>query len=280
MTDDRIRTPVDSTNPGQFFACCGLFELADRLWRGPEAWFADGSFLLRSEHGGGNSLAELLRTFKEAQTAAPSDAGVAGDPDSDNRDDDKAEPMELGAPFALRLDWWADKSLKSWAGSMNARRIFTAMTQAIDEMSDAPFDDCRVVYENAAPATGRSGKRRQGKLTKCEPFYFDARRGACAKAIDTGFMPNKIDMTTAACPAVEALCLVGLQRFRPLPTDRPRVFDYWTWSTPLPTTLAAVAACGLLPGAAGARYRFENAFRTDQRKHKGFMPAAQIGGSP
>ena len=83
--------------------------------------------------------------------------------------------------------------------------------------------------------------------------------------------------TTAACPAVEALCLVGLQRFRPLPADRPRVFDYWAWLMPLPLLLAPAAACGLLPGATSARYRFENAFRTDQRKHKGYMPATQIG---
>ncbi len=29
-----IAIPVDLTNPGQFFACCGLLELADRLWHG------------------------------------------------------------------------------------------------------------------------------------------------------------------------------------------------------------------------------------------------------
>lgn len=29
-----ITVPVDVTNPGQFFACCGLLELADRLWPG------------------------------------------------------------------------------------------------------------------------------------------------------------------------------------------------------------------------------------------------------
>jgi CRISPR-associated protein Csx14 len=31
-----IRIPVDLTNPGQFFACCGLLELADRLWPGAD----------------------------------------------------------------------------------------------------------------------------------------------------------------------------------------------------------------------------------------------------
>ena len=27
-----IRISVDLSNPGQFFACCGLFELANRMW--------------------------------------------------------------------------------------------------------------------------------------------------------------------------------------------------------------------------------------------------------
>ena len=35
-----IMVAVDPTNPGQFFACCGLLELADRLWPGAEGWFA------------------------------------------------------------------------------------------------------------------------------------------------------------------------------------------------------------------------------------------------
>ena len=32
-----IQLNVDPTNPGQFFACCGLLELADRLRDGAEA---------------------------------------------------------------------------------------------------------------------------------------------------------------------------------------------------------------------------------------------------
>ena len=36
-----ITVTVDPTNPGQFFACCGLLELADRLWPGAEGWFAE-----------------------------------------------------------------------------------------------------------------------------------------------------------------------------------------------------------------------------------------------
>src|ERR1700747_1456326 len=39
-----ISVSVDVTNPGQFFACCGLLELADRLWPGAQGWFEDSTF--------------------------------------------------------------------------------------------------------------------------------------------------------------------------------------------------------------------------------------------
>src|SRR6059058_2715350 len=44
-----IRVNVDVTNPGQFFACCGLLELADRLWPGAEGWFEKGKFCVACE---------------------------------------------------------------------------------------------------------------------------------------------------------------------------------------------------------------------------------------
>ena len=45
-----ITIPIDLTNPGQFFACCGLLELADRLWPGTEGWFETAErFLIRNE---------------------------------------------------------------------------------------------------------------------------------------------------------------------------------------------------------------------------------------
>ncbi len=41
-----IVIPMDLGNPGQFFACCGLLELADRLWPGTEGRFDYGSFIM------------------------------------------------------------------------------------------------------------------------------------------------------------------------------------------------------------------------------------------
>src|SRR5438270_7107454 len=57
-----IRVAVDPTNPGQFFACCGLLELADRLWPEAEGWFDEREFCIA--RGGG--LSELLQRLSAA----------------------------------------------------------------------------------------------------------------------------------------------------------------------------------------------------------------------
>jgi CRISPR-associated protein Csb3 len=111
---------------------------------------------------------------------------------------------------------------------------------------------------------------------KVEPFYFDARRGSSSRPLDIGFSPDSLQMTSAAYPAVEFLCLVGLQRFRPAPTRVRRVFDYYAWASPLEPSVASVAACGLLDHISARGFRFKSAFRTDQRKHKAFTAATPI----
>jgi CRISPR-associated protein Csb3 len=241
-------------NPGQFFACCGLFELADRLWEGVEGRFDAGEFVLN----GGCDLAYLLQETVNAPLSQL-------DPE-----DDGASPIEIGAPFRIRLDWWKDDGggrLKPWAGSMRGVRIARAMRATLlnsDLQGQDLLDRGMVVYDPADPDK------------KVEPFYFDARRGSSAQPIDIGFSPDSLQLTSAAYPAVEFLCLVGLQRFRPLPAGRPRVFDYFTWRRPLAVAVASVAACGLLQEGGSEGFRFENAFRTDQRKHKAFTTASRI----
>ena len=76
MTDhlqSTITVKVNATNPGQFFACCGLLELADRLWRGAEGWFADDdeAFLISA----GGTLDALVQAIATAELihACPSD---------------------------------------------------------------------------------------------------------------------------------------------------------------------------------------------------------------
>ena len=63
---------VDPTNPGQFFACCGLLELADRLWPGAEGCFAkeDREFTITR----GGTLRGLLAAAKAVTFAGASAA--------------------------------------------------------------------------------------------------------------------------------------------------------------------------------------------------------------
>lgn len=250
-----ITVNVDVTNPGQFFACCGLLELADRLWPGAEGWFENAVFCVNAA----GTLPELWTQLTEAELHSL-------DPD-----DETASPMRLVAPFGLTLDWWKDEQaggrrLKIWAGSMRGVRIAQAMKAAIVGAAEygRPLDYATVVYDPDNPKM------------KVEPFYYDARRGRSARPIDIGFSPDSLAMTSVAYPAVEFLCLVGLQRFRPRPTSQRRIFEYHTWRTPLPPFLATVAASGLAALADGLGYRFENAFRTDQKKHKSFLPATPM----
>jgi hypothetical protein len=224
--EPRITVNVDVTNPGQFFACCGLLELADRLWPGAEAWFQSSVFYISAA----GDLAELWTLIADADLRAV-DAG-----------DETASPMRLETPFDLTLDWWKDeqaggRGLKAWAGSMRAVRIARAMKAAIRHAAkhDRPFDYAAVVYDP------------YDATKKIEPFYFDARRGGS-----------------------------GLQRFRPAQSSQRRIFEYHTWRTPFPPSLGAVAVSGLEPLANGSGYRFENAFRTDQKKHKSFLPATPM----
>lgn len=252
-----IRVTVDPTNPGQFFACCGLLELADRLWPGAEGWFEEDAFCIATD----GDLPALIGALAKTPLAAL-------DPD-----DITASPIGIGQPFrALRLDWWRDewgggKELKVWAGTMESVRIARAMQGCLrDERfhTGELFDVGVVAYDPDAPEK------------KVEPYYFDARRGPNAHSRDVGFSPNDLGLITTAFPAVELLCLVGLQRCLPARTPQPRVYDYFTWAVPLPPALLPAAVAGLFALSGGSGYRFENWYRTGQRKHKAFRAAVPV----
>jgi CRISPR-associated protein Csb3 len=242
-----IRLDVDVTNPGQFFGCCGVFELAQRLSPGATAHF-DGARFVVSESDLENVVQETVRAPLEVlEPAKP-----------------RSSPLRLAGPFDLRLDWWkVEPGLKTWAGSMSVDRIARGLQQDLpNALANGFFDHGHVVV-------GADGK-------KVEPYYFDGRRGATALPLDVGFSSDELEMKTVAFSATEFFTLVGLQRFRPLGKVR-RVYRYRAWGSPLPVTLAALAMADALPDR-GPLFQFESAFRTDQRKHKAFLPAVPVIG--
>lgn len=301
-----LRINVDPSNPGQFFACCGLLELADRAWYGAEGWFGneDTSFMVSSPCADAR-FADLVEKLGQATLEGELSSQLAAEreqlehrrrqfkkEDKALRDDDEKRRKELGTllregmirigdPFNLRLDWWQDDNEdnpKTWAGSQQVLRI--AQASLVDSVRafaiDQPFDFSCVM--RALPNDSKNEQRENIKVRrkrqakdKAEPFYFDSRHGANALPLDIGFSPNELGMESKAFPAVELLCLIGLQRCRPRLTGTPSVFEYFTWWTPLALPALPAAVGGFL--CQGFGYRFENAYRTDQRKHRGYLRA-------
>lgn len=266
-----ISVNVDVTNPGQFFACCGLLELADRLWAGnggkvTEGWFEDREFCIGTQ-GYSGTLADLLAQIRLLKFEVGDDTDTDQDRDKDPL---PVEPIQLkweDDKAAIHLDWWTDRSIKPWAGSMKERVILRAMLDAIDPQNPRPFDDMkRVLYQS--PKKRKSGKPK--KPAKKEPFYFDPRRGNKAHPLDAGFSPDTHKMESECCPAMEALCFIGLQRARPMPTGTPNQSRYTVWIQPIPPTLVGPVASGVVGLPESRDYVFDNYYRTDQRKHKTF----------
>jgi CRISPR-associated protein Csb3 len=279
-----IRVNVDVTNPGQFFACCGLLELADRLWPGAEGWFEEGVFCVTCD----GTLFDILSASKVAQISGDGDEAVSDDNEADSDEPDSDEdshsgkedgkrvmPVVISAPFNITLDWWSDSSIKPWAGSMNVHMIARAMARVIDPYLAHPFSQHEVVMYSPGLAL-QNDKSKNKKPKKREPFYFDSLRGPNSHPRDVGFSTNKLKMTTAASPVVELLSLIGLQRCRPRRTQAPRQFDYFTWNIPLMSSVAPVSVIGHFARLGGSGYRFINAFRSDQKKLKAYLPAVPL----
>jgi hypothetical protein len=252
MSTHTITIPVDLTNPGQFFACCGLLELADRLNPESVGCFKAGTFLIQSEVD--------FQTLK--------DALVQSECESLDKNDLYTCALHLRGSIDLRLDWWQDdraggKSLKTWAGQQRVQAIFDLMRRAVEAVDSAEdlLDFAAIVRDEA------KGK---AKAKAASPFYFDARRSATA--LDIGFSPDVHNMSVVSFPAVEALALIGLQRFRPAspPESQQRRFHFFAWKQALPASVASAAlAIGF---AGGERYSFATGSRGGEY-HKMFKPA-------
>ncbi|CUQ67471.1 hypothetical protein [Candidatus Nitrospira inopinata] len=241
-----ISVHVDPANPGQFFACCGLLELADRLWDGAEGWFQDDVFKVLTK----GTLEELLKMLvKDLPAEVTSlEKGLTVKP--------LIAPLRLslgvGDRDRLTLDAWmvirtekqklvaaANPPWNFWSGQQTPLRIWTtlrdALRQQLEELKPSQYDD---LFSLLVPLPGR--------------FGFDP--GAAWNALDVGFSPNEQDIPVSSSPATESLAAIGIQRFRPLLSDDRMTFEYSTWGQPLPPSVASGAASGIVE--VGPRVRF------------------------
>lgn len=277
-----IRINMDPTNPGQFFACCGLLELADRLCKGgAEGWFRGQDFCIACEE----TAQELLRQLAQCEIKSSlSDQQVKrlGTLLSANKSkltradvEEKEQLRELWErerlhfckPFDLWLDWWWDdrtggKRLKTWAAKQFVLMITRAMQMPLRAAAwiESPTDGClaRSVTADALP------------------FYFDSGLSGQGSALDAGFSFDALGFKMPFRPLLELAAFVGLQRFRPTQVSGDRLFLFSLWSTPLPPSVAAAAACGALGPNGTRQYEFRLLNRSQYMK--AFLPAQPYRG--
>lgn len=219
-----IEVELDPENPAQFFACCGLFELAAMFGVGVEAAFdyapsqpRNACFRLIDS---ALSLNELMTKLKEAKASTLEDSGEA--------------PVTLhfsgGATFTL--DWWLlpDRSEKSpiklWAGRQQTLRdLVEPMLKTIGNDLD------KSILDQNVPMKGR--------------FGFDPRSSWNTR--DFGSSPDAQNARVLTYSITEILAAIGLQGFRANSGNVRKKFAYRLWRDFVPLSVARAAAAGVTP---------------------------------
>jgi CRISPR-associated protein Csb3 len=291
-----IRLRLDPTNPGQFLACCGFLELADRAWRGAEGWFEERADFfclspLERDTARNHAARALLEEFTsakltntritEAQLRRREEIGLEEKKTkrtaareahraelAKERDEldalwdvAKNDALQLDPPFDIRLDWYLDdrsgaSRFKTWAGQQTITQIAFELKDAVGR---ATFDDSESEWLFTRIPCDKS-------------LHFDA-LGANSD-LDVGFSFDPLKIRSPEKRALlQLLAFVGLQRFTPRRRAGEAVYEYAAWRDPLAPEVAHVAARGIGAGSARA---FE--FRLHSTKYlKSFLPAQPQG---
>jgi len=298
-----IRISVDVTNPGQFYACCGLLELANRLWPGAEGWFesAGPCFFLRStgcdavqaselfsaivhcelsntmssdQVGRRDELSGLLKQVRKDMKAAE------GDRKKELKDEQQAyekekkaldklwreRPIIFGPPFNLQVDWFLDDF------SGGSRFKTWAGQQSVIDITRTMS---RSIEQGDWDQHDSTLWLRQPSDEDGVPFNFDSNLGPQASSVDVGYSLDALKVSVQTRPLIELAAFVGLQRFRPCPVDRENLYRYRTWHVPLTVQVASIAACTFLLLPSAIDYEFHLLYRT--KYLKSFLPATRIG---
>ena len=238
---------VDVTNPGEFFACCGLLELADRLSSGAEGWFdSDRFYITFSDTSGGVTIHEALWSVINAEVESESEG--------------KESPLLLSEPLDIRLDWWItdgrNNMLKTWAGNQDSMKMFSKWEQPLREILSEEDPDINSLFRQQRPIQG--------------PYGFDSKFGWDALSVGFSLNEHTRYKKSIARPVVEILGAIGLQRFTPVMDRSNGIVQYATWDAPLPPSVARLVAVGALPYAALMRLEAET---TRRGSYKGLASA-------
>jgi CRISPR-associated protein Csx14 len=229
---------VNVANPGQFFACCGLLELAYRVYGQAEGWFSDEQFHIACAGDAKTLLAILIMDPPDQVTKVANGINVKP----------LIAPLQFsfdgGATDHMVLDAWLTIKVQKntviaapnppwnfWSGQQTSFRIWRDLRAALAvQLPSILSDNLQNLFAHRVPLSGR--------------FGFDP--DAAWNALDLGFSPNDQKMDVASSPAIELLSAIGIQRFRVATKVKNQSFVYATWGEPLAPSVAAAAASGII----------------------------------
>lgn len=248
-----ISINVDTCNPGQVFACMGLFELAACLadkQTQPCAWFEE----LRVPHT--RFHIEAYRENCEPVTLEDIVSALKDCTVEEMEYNDKEGPVRLGEPFELIIDWRSpyprNRSAKTWAGRQDLTPI---LRDLLCHLSESPSNDLLV------------SSCTTDKTVTC----FNASQSM--GALDVGFSHDKLQLyELSVFPPCELLCLIGLQRSCPGEAGRYSR-RYALWDSPLSLNAAALVTSTAVTMQSTAVYTFEMFKRSPDGRYKAFAPA-------
>jgi CRISPR-associated protein Csb3 len=266
---------VNPMNPVEYLACCGVFDILARFDGNAVSWWEiepQPRFLIESEIDEASLLACLKETlsdwgqWRSREGENRNDESLVAEDVEDNAeetDGDEEEGVEgisLNPQFSmndtvirLNVDWWYEtltpekqikkkSAWKMYAGQQTAEKISRAMTDAAALLLKE--SSVNSLTELVKLSTGMTGR-----------FGFDPR--SSRNALDAGYSANDLKLPIATCPFAELLTTIAAQYFFPQRNRQSGgitssrgwiandVFQYALWMTPLPITLARMAAIGV-----------------------------------
>lgn len=257
-----IAIPVDLYNPGQFFACCGLLELAHRLTTSSHrahGWFEESNesshnFLISAfDKNGPVTLEKIICLLKQAKI-------------TNKNNDSKEGPVFLGSPFNITLDWRSpfpqNGIIKTFAGKQELFKVVQALQRAVQKVHDNEICDCKILKVR--------------ELTERRVANFGIEKAE--NVIDAGFsMDDQKDrLFQYHYVFLEYLALIGAQRFCPYMGQERRSRVYFAWEIPLTVHLAAVAISRPIVSAYQKGFVFQMYNRDPQGRYKGFASAREL----
>lgn len=250
---------VDLTNPGQYFACCGLLELATCLDAGAVGCFAADTFAM-SVHPA-TVVRQLAKARASARQMGPAEFDGRYASASKPKTSTTFDPVTIGEPFTFEVDWWlkprAATEFKTWSGDKQVPvTIINGLIAAVRDIADGEDDD-----------TLMAGLFDRTSALAAQPFYFDG--VGSRNPIDLGFHFGG-DVRLRHHAFVELMTFVGLQRFHPRERESGG-YRYACWNAPLPVSVASAVAAGLVPPLESQVFGFAVTNRDDY--HKQFSQA-------